>query len=259
MALQSKHARASARSRGLCDSVLTSLSPDFAARRDSSASVCGVHVQDRKAAVYWLYHLKEHVRIYLDCDDSSEIRKLIELSLPEGVALKSRPLPRKGIALRTPLFFDIETEVQAELLGAVLQLVAELRRKSKSSRSAKADQPWTAQSETLSTTPDGIYEGARISVLVNKYERDPRNRQRCIETYGSVCSVCNFDFSKAYEIIGQGYIHVHHLTPLASQKGKAHRVDPVKDLRPVCPNCHEILHRSEPPFTIEELKAIMRN
>jgi len=31
-------------------------------------------------------------------------------------------------------------------------------------------------------------------------------------------------------------------------------VDPATDLRPVCPNCHEMLHKKDPPYTIEELR-----
>jgi len=34
---------------------------------------------------------------------------------------------------------------------------------------------------------------------------------------------------------------VHHLVPI-SKIGKKYRVDPIKDLRPVCPNCHAVIH-----------------
>jgi HNH endonuclease len=53
------------------------------------------------------------------------------------------------------------------------------------------------------------------------------------------------------------YLHVHHLRPL-SQAGGARAVDPVADLRPVCPNCHAVLHRREPVFSIEELRELVR-
>ncbi len=36
--------------------------------------------------------------------------------------------------------------------------------------------------------------------------------------------------------MGEGFIHVHHLKPL-SEVGYEYRVDPIRDLRPVCPNC----------------------
>jgi 5-methylcytosine-specific restriction protein A len=35
--------------------------------------------------------------------------------------------------------------------------------------------------------------------------------------------------------------------------GNNYIVDPVKDLEPVCPNCHAMLHRKDPPYSIEEL------
>jgi 5-methylcytosine-specific restriction protein A len=60
-----------------------------------------------------------------------------------------------------------------------------------------------------------------------------------------------------YGKIGDGYIHVHHLTPLNALKGKPQKIDPIKDLRPVCPNCHEMLHKTDPPYTIERLKEII--
>lgn len=53
-----------------------------------------------------------------------------------------------------------------------------------------------------------------------------------------------------------GVIHVHHITPL-SEIGERYKLDPVKDLRPVCPNCHAMIHRQKPSLTIEELKALM--
>ena len=55
--------------------------------------------------------------------------------------------------------------------------------------------------------------------------------------------------------IGEGYIHVHHLVPLAEVED-GYDVDPVEDLRPVCPNCHAIIHRHEPPVALEDLSAL---
>jgi len=44
--------------------------------------------------------------------------------------------------------------------------------------------------------------------------------------------------------------------PLA-KVGKSYVVNPVKDLRPVCPNCHAMLHRPAEVLNIEELKKMM--
>ena len=63
-----------------------------------------------------------------------------------------------------------------------------------------------------------------------------------------------FDFEQTYGEIGKGFIHVHHLTPVSSI-GKEYRLNPQTDLVPVCPNCHNMLHRKEPPYTIAELQG----
>lgn len=100
-----------------------------------------------------------------------------------------------------------------------------------------------------------LIEGALQRVTVNRYERDPVARQKCIEHYGVVCVVCGFDFEKRYGGIGAGFIHVHHLVDIATIGGR-YQVDPVRDLRPVCPNCHAMLHRERPAMSIEHLKQI---
>lgn len=99
-----------------------------------------------------------------------------------------------------------------------------------------------------------LTEGLKRTIKVNTYERNPKARQKCIEHWKSVCSVCNFDFETKYGNLGKGFIHVHHLIPV-SEIGKTYQVDPLNDLRPVCPNCHAMLHRTNPPLTIEELKT----
>lgn len=99
-------------------------------------------------------------------------------------------------------------------------------------------------------------EGASRTVVINAYERDPDARRRCIEAHGCRCCICTFDFGSTYGPTAEGYIHVHHLRSL-SEVGKAHLVDPVTDLRPVCPNCHAVLHRQIPAFSIEEVRAFL--
>lgn len=101
-------------------------------------------------------------------------------------------------------------------------------------------------------------EGTLKQVKVNSYERDPKARQKCIDFYGTDCLVCGFNFGQAFGKIGQGFIHVHHLRPL-SEIGQEYTVDPVQDLRPVCPNCHAMLHHSKDrTLSIEELQTIVK-
>ena len=107
-------------------------------------------------------------------------------------------------------------------------------------------------------TKQKFIEGLKQTIVVNAYERNPAARQNCIDHYGTICAVCNIDFEEVYGDIGKGFIHVHHLTPLADI-GKTYEVNPIKDLRPVCPNCHSMLHRQNPPFTLEALRDKTQN
>jgi 5-methylcytosine-specific restriction protein A len=100
-------------------------------------------------------------------------------------------------------------------------------------------------------------EGTTKQVMVNVYERSAEVRTICINRYGLNCSVCSFNFEKTYGEIGEGFIHVHHLKPLA-EIGKGYKLNPIKDLRPVCPNCHAMLHQKKPAYSIEELKTIIK-
>lgn len=102
--------------------------------------------------------------------------------------------------------------------------------------------------------PEYYVEGASKRVSVNSYERNSEARYKCIEHHGYQCAVCSFDFFEAYGDIGKHYIHVHHIVPLAEIRSE-YQLDPIKDLVPICPNCHSIIHRTKPPLTIEQLKA----
>jgi hypothetical protein len=261
MAKESKHAKRSEHSRALCDLMLACVPKEFAPSRDSGPNVCGVHihVHGRKSALYWLYHYNDHVRVYLNCGDTIKMRGEIQALLPFNAALRARPFPRKGIALRTPLYFELNSIEQAQNTGKLFRLLLEYRTDSTLTSRSKRNTSWASYSEFLASQPENGVEGNRISVLVNRYERSLRNREACIRTYGACCSACGLDFSVKYGEIGDGYIHVHHLTPLAALKGNSRKIDPIRDLRPICPNCHEMLHRSDPPYTIEALKTIIDN
>jgi|GEM_PF-1945458 len=98
-----------------------------------------------------------------------------------------------------------------------------------------------------------LTEGNVQQVLVNKYERNGIARRKCIEHYGAICQSCNFEFSKKYGDIGLGYIHVHHIIPLCEVE-KEYVVNPITDLVPLCPNCHCMIHSTDPMLTVQELR-----
>lgn len=103
-----------------------------------------------------------------------------------------------------------------------------------------------------------LVEGARKVVSVNAYERSLDARRKCLDALGYKCIVCEFDFEEIYGEIGQGFIHVHHLAEISNIGGE-YVIDPVQDLRPVCPNCHAMLHKRKPAFSIEELRERLTN
>lgn len=102
-----------------------------------------------------------------------------------------------------------------------------------------------------------LIEGASKTISVNVFERNPTARSKCLAHYGYKCTVCSFDFEEFYGSIGQSFIHVHHIVPL-SETGGEYELDPVKDLVPVCPNCHAMIHRTRPILTIAQLKAHLK-
>lgn len=99
----------------------------------------------------------------------------------------------------------------------------------------------------------GLPEGARERIEVNRYERNRINRTLCIAIHGTVCFACDFDFLRIYGEMGRDFIHVHHVVPV-SELGLGYVIDPAKDLVPVCANCHAMLHRFDPPLSVDELR-----
>lgn len=108
------------------------------------------------------------------------------------------------------------------------------------------------------TEENELWEGGVKRIEINRYERNPINRELCLAANGYKCKICGFDFEKKYGTLGHHFIHVHHITPV-SKMSDAYVIDPVKDLIPVCPNCHAMLHQSDPPLMPEELKEIISN
>lgn len=87
-----------------------------------------------------------------------------------------------------------------------------------------------------------LTEGEEAEFKGVRYERNEKARKKCIEHYGCRCFVCGFDFEKTYGELGKGFIEVHHIVPV-SQRGGEYVVDPIRDLRPLCSNCHSMVHQ----------------
>lgn len=104
---------------------------------------------------------------------------------------------------------------------------------------------------------EALVEGNIVELTLTSYERDPAARNACLEHFSARCMVCKMDFGERYGELGKGFIHIHHIMPL-SQIREVHVVDPIRDLVPVCPNCHAMLHiRKGKPLSINELQQIL--
>ncbi len=99
-------------------------------------------------------------------------------------------------------------------------------------------------------------EGKKTQVLINRYERNPVNREICLAKNGYSCKICGFNFEATYGEIGKKFIHVHHIETVSSHGGQ-YLLDPATDLIPVCPNCHAMLHRKDPPFLPGEIEEVL--
>jgi len=105
--------------------------------------------------------------------------------------------------------------------------------------------------------PQEFYEGSLKSITINAYERNPQARDACLKHYGAKCSICGMTFHEKYGDIGKGFIHVHHIKPLGEISAE-YKVDPIRDLCPVCPNCHAMLHLRKPAYSIDEIKSLLK-
>jgi 5-methylcytosine-specific restriction protein A len=98
----------------------------------------------------------------------------------------------------------------------------------------------------------------KMTMLVNRYERDPSKRIACLDHYGYDCQVCGFSFQKAYGELGREFIHVHHIEPLGEVGGEGD-ICPKRDLIPVCANCHAMLHREVPALKPAQLQLLLKS
>ena len=101
----------------------------------------------------------------------------------------------------------------------------------------------------------GKYEGSVYLQAIRKYERSRYNRALCLKYYGFKCRGCGLEMESKYGPVGSGVIHVHHILPISKMQG-SYQLSPIKDLRPLCPNCHNVVHKTDPPLTIEKLNLL---
>ena len=104
-------------------------------------------------------------------------------------------------------------------------------------------------------TFEGPPEGAVRTIQVNRYERDPKNRKEAIDRHGTRCFGCGKTMEEVYGEIAKGFIHIHHVKPISTVRGNRPNL---RDLVPLCPNCHAVVHLEDPPVSIPRLKKMIK-
>ncbi|MDB2438671.1 hypothetical protein N9W89_08155 [Hellea sp.] len=129
----------------------------------------------------------------------------------------------------------------------------------------KKDDGWYAfavgdfdtKENSLKSSEEVVYlEGSRVPISSSRIERNSRARAACLELHGTRCCICSFDFEETYGELGSAFIHVHHLKLISDSEGP-HKVCPETDLRPVCPNCHAMIHRNGENRPLEAIRSLI--
>lgn len=97
-----------------------------------------------------------------------------------------------------------------------------------------------------------IFEGSLVTKEISYKSRSSKLREAAINYYKVndkiICHICSFDFEEVYGEIGKGYIEIHHVKPIYQYEKtdtKKFLSDALKNLMPVCSNCHRMLHREK--------------
>lgn len=162
-----------------------------------------------------------------------------------------------GPSFKYPNYLDNQTlqgvrELNAESAAQLDKFLPVLERETK--EAVLVEIPFALPEEL--SEDESYPEAAKKQINVNAYEHNTIARSKCLQHYGFSCSVCEFNFEAVFGSIGHNYIHIHHLVPL-TEIDNSYMLDPIEDLRPICPNCHAMIHQKQPAYTIEELKQLL--
>ena len=97
-----------------------------------------------------------------------------------------------------------------------------------------------------------IAEGEIRTSVAKSYERSRKLRRAAIDHFTKngriACDCCGFEFRSFYgDTFGASCIEIHHMKPIFqyASKSVAQTIDAaLKNLLPVCPNCHRVIHRN---------------
>lgn len=114
---------------------------------------------------------------------------------------------------------------------------------------------------------DMISEGSATITESVKRKRSQKLRDAAIDYYQDsdgklFCTVCRFCFEDCYGSTGKGFIEIHHEKPIYQYSSGGFECfikEAIKNVKPICSNCHRMIHRDcKKPLSIIELKACLK-
>jgi len=88
------------------------------------------------------------------------------------------------------------------------------------------------------------------------FNQNPKLRELCLKKYGANCYICKKNLKTIYGESIKYIIDIHHENESSVFKNEC-EVN-IEDLKPVCPNCHTIIHmKKDPCYTIDEVKEMI--
>jgi 5-methylcytosine-specific restriction protein A len=188
----------------------------------------------------------QHARAAIDA--FAKIGLNLEININGGALGQEPPIAISSLSLRgRQVDWKAEASASAaDLVAATISVLLTL---------LPIDEEPNSPSDAM---PDFGLEGAKARRTVNVYERSRSNRALAILSHGLTCLVCETNFGEKYGSIGEGYIEIHHLTPVHLMGGQR-RLNPLEELVPLCANCHRMVHRTDPPYTPDELRQSLHD
>lgn len=160
---------------------------------------------------------------------------------------------RKGWPGQNSLFYPMNHKNNLRLMKFIDMLNGTIHKDM-----LEADEILSSLEESRYVDEKWFIEGSAKLVQHIKKERSRelvKHFKESLEDYS--CSICGFSFEEMYGQIGSGFIEAHHVKPISTLTEETKIL--LDDLIAVCPNCHRMLHKFNPPLSDEKLKTIIKN
>lgn len=97
-----------------------------------------------------------------------------------------------------------------------------------------------------------------------RIERATSNSKKVKKVLGYTCQACGFNFKKKYGSLSlnkkkEEFIEAHHIKQIQDLPEGEVVEFKIEDFAVLCSNCHRMVHRKNPPYSIHELKKYLKN